>query len=69
MRFGGKKVRNVVSDMERDGLTASELLKRVEGFDLIELRQLGRMLLERAKQQGTGDTNECIAMLRRRCSR
>jgi hypothetical protein len=69
MRFGGAKVRNVASDIERNGLTASELSTRVEGFDLIELRQLGRLLLERAKSQGTGENNECIAMLRRRCSR
>jgi hypothetical protein len=69
MRFGGVKVRNIVSDMERNGFTANELLKRVEGFDLIELRQLGRLLLERAKQEGTVETNECIAMLRRRCRR
>lgn len=67
MRFGGPKVRNVVNEIERNALAASELPKRVEGFDLIELRQLGRLLLERAKTRGTSDTNEHIRILRRRC--
>jgi hypothetical protein len=58
-----------VNEIERNALAASELPKRVEEFDLIELRQLGRLLLERAKARGTSDTNEHITVLRRRCLR
>ena len=69
MRFGGPKVRNVYSDIDRNGISANELSNRLEGFDMIELRQLGRLLLERAKAKGANETNEYIAVVRRRCSR
>ena len=70
LRDCSARVRDTLRDIDEDDISASELSNRIGELPLHELRQLGRELQRRAKEDSAAaDANEHIAVVRTAVSR